>query len=109
MVGADTLTAGPETLNIGTAPNIPTTTTAGTPSPNAFVVSASATTVALSATVKRTSNNSVVTDGDVTFTVCTTQTFPCGGTVIGTAIGPFTLNGSGATGSRITASRPTLR
>ena len=100
VVGSDVLTTGSETLNIGAAPNIATTTTEAAPNPAVFVVSATATNVTLSATVKRTSNSAAVPDGQVSFTVCTTQSFPCGGTVIGTAIGPFTVNSSGATGNQ---------
>ncbi len=98
VVGADTLTAGPETLNINPAGTTADTVTEATPSPAVFVVSATATPVTLSATVKH--GTPAVTEGNVTFTVCTTNTNPCGGTIIGTVIPQVPLNGSGSTGNQ---------
>jgi CSLREA domain-containing protein len=94
VVGGDTLAAGPETLTIGAAGTVTTTTTVATPAPDSFAVSATTTPVTLVATVKH--SGTAVTEGYVTFTVNSGSPT---GTLVGTAAGPIALNGSGSTGN----------
>ena len=94
VVGADVLTAGPLNVTVGAAGNVATTTTEATPAPASFVVSVTATNVTLAATVVHTATP--VTEGNVTFTV---HSGSAAGPVIGTAVGPIAVNGSGATGN----------
>ena len=100
VVGADTLTAGTGgtvTITIGGAGTVTTTTTEATPVPASFIASTTAVNVTLSATVKH--SGTAVTEGYVTFTVNSGSPT---GPLVGTAVGPVAVNGSGIAGATYT-------
>jgi CSLREA domain-containing protein len=97
VVGAYTLTAAAENLTINGAGTNVTTTTEATPVLASFVVSTTATNVTLSASVKHT--GTAVTEGNITFTV---HSGSATGPVIGTAVGPVAVDGTGTAGGTYT-------